>query len=501
MKGELEMSRLSVSFGAVSLVGLALGAACVEQTEEKPTPEDLEYVKQNLLKAAPAPQLPVNADLDGKVVYLGLDVSPNPAEAGKDVKLTHYWKVNVPTGEGWRKFTHANGPNKQGYLNLDHGPVRGKYPVTSWKAGDIVRDEHTFRLPNTWQHDKVEIYVGLWRRTERMTIKTGARDNEGRVLAGVISVKGAAPPPAPKKYLVRKVGKPIKLDGKLDEPGWKSAPSTGAFVNTLTGAAAEVKTEAKLLWDEENLYIGFENADTDVWASLTKRDDKLWNEEAIEVMIDADGNKKTYVEFQVAPNGTLFDTYLPDYRKYENDVDPKRKPYDWTSKLRAKVTVDGTLNKRDDKDNGWTVELAIALADVNGLQTTGGVKVPPALGDTWRLNMYRLDVPNSKTSSAAAWSAPMVGDFHALDKFGHVVFADENGELPAPPVAAPGHGIEAMKAALGGMQPAAGTLGTAAGGTKVEIEGGKKAPAAKIPAAKIPAAKIPKNVPGETKTK
>ena len=29
-------------------------------------------------------------------------------------------------------------------------------------------------------------------------------------------------------------------------------------------------------------------------------------------MIDADGNGRTYIELQVAPNGNVFDTYLPE---------------------------------------------------------------------------------------------------------------------------------------------------------------------------------------------
>ena len=101
------MSRVSCrssnkrSFGwlyLVALSGLALG--CVEQAEDKPTKEDEEFVKKNILSAPPTPQFVVNADLDGKLIYLGMDVSPNPVEAGKDVKVTHYWKVNVAPGEG-----------------------------------------------------------------------------------------------------------------------------------------------------------------------------------------------------------------------------------------------------------------------------------------------------------------------------------------------------------------------------------------------------------------
>jgi hypothetical protein len=431
------------------LLGLALLAvACVEETDEKSTPEDQEIIKKNLLSAAPTPQFATNADLDGKVVYLGLDASPNPIEPGKEVKIAQYWKVLSAPGSGWRMFSHVSGPNNAGYQNRDHGPVRGKYPVAQWKAGDIVRDEFTFALPPTWQFPTVEIYAGLWRGAENMAVKSGPHDGKNRVLAATVPVKAAAAPPALKKYMVRKTPKPPKLDGKLDEPAWQSAPTVGMFVDTMTGAASEVKTDAKMLWDEKNLYIGFENLDTDVWGTLDKRDDKLWGEEVVELMIDADGNRKSYIELQVSPKGTIFDAYLPDYRKYEDTLDPKRKPYDWNSKVKVAVHVDGTLNKRDDQDKGWTVEIALPLADVNGLDKPG-VKVPPALGDMWRVNMYRFDAPKGKGQIAAGWSPPLAGDFHVLDRFGQIIFADEKGELPPPVAVLPSAADKAAKTHAG----------------------------------------------------
>jgi hypothetical protein len=92
---------------------------------------------------------------------------------------------------------------------------------------------------------------------------------------------------------------------------------------------------------------------------------------------------------------------LPTYRKYEDSIDPKRKMYDWNSKLKAKVVVDGTLNKRDDQDKSWTVEMALPLADANGLDKPG-VKVPPAVGDVWRMNMYRWIRPRTSRRSPLA---------------------------------------------------------------------------------------------------
>jgi hypothetical protein len=462
--------RLAVVSSLPVLLSLSL-VGCVEQDENKPTADDLATAKQNVLSVAPTPRYVVNADLDGKLVFLGLDVDPLPAEAAKDLKLTQYWKVIAPPGEGWKTFTHVEGPGKQSYINADHIPVQGKYPVAAWKAGDIVRDVHTIKLPDAWSYPVVEVYVGLWRGSSRMPVKTGPHDSEGRVLAASIPLR-AAVVESRKRYVARMVAKPPKLDGKLDDPAWTAAPSTGPFVNTMTGAAvaAQMKTEAKLLWDKKNLYIGFDNTDDDVWTDLTKRDDKLWTEEADELMIDADGNGRTYIELQVAPNANIFDTYLPMPRRYEDTIDPKLKPFSWNSKLTAKVHVDGTLNKRDDTDKGWTAELVLPLEDVKGMDDKSGVRLPPEPGDVWRINMFRMDLPKGRPQQAAGWSPPLVGDFHALARFGELVFGDADGNLPPAPAALGKMVAKGAGAGAGAAKPP--------GGPTPTPPGDRKAPAA-----------------------
>jgi hypothetical protein len=433
-KTSLPSTALLSLLAALSAALLSSGG-CVEQDDDKPTEEDMKAVRANLLTTAPAPRSVVNADLDGKLVYLGMDFEPPFAEPGKEIKLTHYWKSVATMEGGWRLFTHLEGPNHQGFLNADHGPVAGKYPVTQWKPGEIIRDQHTVTVPANWTASAVQIYVGGWHGATRLTVKSGPSDGGGRVLAATIPIKKVERPVAPRKrYIARRVTQPLKIDGKLDEPAWKDAPSTGAFVNTMTGAPSDLVTEAKLLWDDKFLYVAFQNTDSDIWSSLTKRDDKLWTQEADEMMIDADGNGRGYIELQVAPNGNVFDTYLPQYRKYEDSIDPKKKPYSWNSKLNAKVTVDGTLNQHDDTDRSWTVEMALPLGDVKGLDVDAPLpRLPPNLGDIWRVNMFRMDMPKGKSQQAVGWSPPLVGDFHALDKFGELAFGDEKGSLVPPP--------------------------------------------------------------------
>ena len=101
---------------------------------------------------------------------------------------------------------------------------------------------------------------------------------------------------------------PIKLDGKLDEAVWAEAKPTAMFVNTMTGDAADFKVSAKAAWDAKNLYVAFDVADDYLKSTFTKDDEHLWEQDAIEIMIDPDGDEKNYFELQVSPAGKVFDT-------------------------------------------------------------------------------------------------------------------------------------------------------------------------------------------------
>jgi hypothetical protein len=415
--------RASLILTASSVIGL-LGLGCVEQSPDVPSEEDVKVAKENVLSSPPASiRFPVNADLEGKLTYLGLDVDTQVVSPGKPFTLTHYWKVNEPIEDGWKVFVHLEAPGvKTSHLNADHIPVGGKYPLHSWKKGEIIRDIHRVSVPANWKASAVEIYTGVWKGALRMKVASGPHDSENRVFCAKLPTEGT-PTVTPAKRIVATQVKEgtIKLDGKLDEAAWKTAASTGAFVRSLDGSKAESLTEAKVLWDDKYLWVAFQMEDKDVWSTLDKRDDKLWTQEAVEMFIDADGDGKTYVELQTNPRGAIFDSYLPRYRENQNDFD---------SGMKVAVVVDGTLDKRDDADKGWTVEMQIPLAAAKGKEAT--MKgVPPTVGTTWKVNFFRMDMNAGKAQQGTAWSPPLVGDFHALDKFGELVFGDDKGQVPA----------------------------------------------------------------------
>lgn len=442
MSQRSQLGTRRVLLACVALLGVL---ACVEQEPDRPTATDWAAIGKQLLKSDPKPQFPVNADLEGKVVYLGLDVSPQPIIAGKPFTLTHYWRVKQPV-PGWETFTHLTDPSLKQFINADHRAIGGRYPASMWKAGDVIRDEHTVVLPAGWPATRVQVFTGLWRESLRMRVK-GPQDDKSRVLAASLPVAAgaAARPagPALARLIARQATGPLKIDGKLDEASWRTAERTGAFVDTLTGAAGEVRTTARVVWDTRGLYVAFENVDSDIWTTLKQRDDRLWTEEAVEIFLDADGDGRDYVELQVNPAGAIFDSYLPDYRANDNA---------WSSSIEAAVQVDGTLNRRDDVDRGWTVELFLPWPDVRGKEGVVGLRTPPALGDRWRINFFRLDAPKGRPQLAVGWSPPLVGDFHKIDRFGELIFGDATGATVAATATPPSSPAAAGTTARGAKQ-------------------------------------------------
>jgi hypothetical protein len=189
----------------------------------------------------------------------------------------------------------------------------------------------------------------------------------------------------------------------------------------MDGSPVAQVGSVRALWDDANLYLAFRFQDTDIWANLEKHDDKLWTQEVAEVFIDADGDSRSYVELQVSPKNVTFDSWLPTYRANDNA---------WESGMETAVQIRGTLNQRDDEDQGWDAELRIPLTAVKGkLETMRGV--PPVPGTIWRANFFRFDFPKGRQAVASGWSPPLVGDFHALGRFGQLVFADAAGVVPS----------------------------------------------------------------------
>jgi hypothetical protein len=222
-----------------------------------------------------------------------------------------------------------------------------------------------------------------------------------------LTIIGQAPPRLP-VYEVRRTALPIKVDGKLDDMPWTSAPVVGDFVNNSDGSPSQYKTEARVLYDDNFLYFSFRCTDDNIWATMKRRDEHLWDEEVVEVFLQADPGQPSYIELEVNPLGTMLDIYLLGARKplhYES----------WNSeKLQWAVQVDGTIDGKGG-DHGWTCEIALPMEDI-----VTAPRRPPQPGDRWRMNLYRVE--QLPKPAGLAWSPTLQDDFHIPKRFGEIVF-------------------------------------------------------------------------------
>jgi len=373
----------------------------------------------------------------GTVQYLGSKLEPAQPVAGQPLKMSHYFRALKKQPVGWGFFLHMVDPGTgQMLANLDHEIQGGAMPLGSWPEGKVVEDVHGILIPAGFQ-GSLRLLMGFWQVEQRLPVDDPkAQDGANRMIGPTFAVgpgAGAAvapppmtpqvgpPPPAPPAsasggpppaenvpaYTVKKTRKAPQIDGDLSDPAWADAAPV-ELMGSLDGRKPSYRTTARLLYDDQNLYVSFDCEDANIQGTLFKRDDPIYTQEAVEIFIDADGDGRTYNELEVSPNNTLFDAYFPE-RRTGMDLA-------WDSGTKSGVRFKGTINNPSDRDQGWTVEMAIPLAKLAKVP-----HVPPKKGDSWRFNLYRLDVDQGR-QEGMAFSPLFVGDFHHLPRFGRLNF-------------------------------------------------------------------------------
>lgn len=419
-----------------------VAASCVGRSNDKAVKERL---KAYILDAPPEKlSIKLGADLDGKVELVGANIEPSgPLKPGREVTLTLYWKSKQKLDSGWQLFTHVLDAAGERILNLDNvGVLReakdGKQtlPPSSWDPGKVYADRQRFRIPRTITGKKVTIVAGIWRGHERLTVKAGQHDSQNRAIVATLELANAERQktkdvPVPEVRVDKLLpGEKITIDGKLDEEAWKKAKVL-TFVDVRTGESNTtfpVNGSARLRYDDTKLYVAFEVSDSDVVGGFPKdaKDPHLWTKDTVEIMIDPDGDNRDYYEIQVNPQNLVFDSQFDRYNE------PKREPngpfghQGWSANLTSAVQIDGTLDDSKDVDKGYTVEIAIPWASFSKAK-----RLPPALGDTWRMNFYAM-----QNNGGVAWS-PILGqgNFHRASRFGKVTWWAEGFTPPTPAVA------------------------------------------------------------------
>src|SRR4051794_36299327 len=105
----------------------------------------------------------------------------------------------------------------------------------------------------------------------------------------------------PPGYVAPRAAGPVTLDGKADEPAWANAAWAGDFADIEGDLRPKprFRTRAKMMWDDENLYVHALLEEPHVWATITQRNAVMFADNDFELFIDPDGDNLNYYEFEM----------------------------------------------------------------------------------------------------------------------------------------------------------------------------------------------------------
>ncbi len=174
----------------------------------------------------------------------------------------------------------------------------------------------------------------------------------------------------------------IRVDGVFEEDAWNGADTLPAFRVPGTDRAPAGKTVAKVLWDEHCLYLAFRAFDQDVWSVFRDRDADTAREDSLEVFLRTSPAADGYYRIAANALGTVADAF-----HYRAGVGMAHRWNRWDCEgVEVAVTVAGTLNDWDDKDEYWQLEMAIPFRALPSLKGRG-----PTPGDRWFFHAGRHD--------------------------------------------------------------------------------------------------------------
>jgi hypothetical protein len=212
------------------------------------------------------------------------------------------------------------------------------------------------------------------------------------------------------RYEVHRAVAPITIDGNVQTAEWAAAgPALELIFPWESQTGPKQKTHARLLWDDDSLYVAYENEDIDITARAQGKDEFVYKDDTVELFLNVQpAQTEGYYCLEINALGTIMD-YICVSAKYYIRFDMEG--------VRAGIKIDGTLNNSTDHDRGWSLELAVPWKNFRDMAP------PPKIGTVFTANLNRWDgtEPNRRLSvwadSKLNWPHP-----HAPENFGELVF-------------------------------------------------------------------------------
>ncbi|NOY79179.1 MAG: carbohydrate binding family 9 domain-containing protein [Calditrichaeota bacterium] len=165
-----------------------------------------------------------------------------------------------------------------------------------------------------------------------------------------------------------RISEPIQLDGILNEPQWKQAVPATDFIQRepQNGRPATERTEVRILYDANNLYLGvlcYDSAPDKIIANTLIRDSSMRGDDRFTVVFDTYLDHQRGFVFVTNPKGARFDAYQA---APEHDPDGS-----WNTvwDVRTRITA-----------KGWQAEIVIPFKSL---------RFPNRPNQVWGINFQR----------------------------------------------------------------------------------------------------------------
>ena len=187
----------------------------------------------------------------------------------------------------------------------------------------------------------------------------------------------------------------VRLDGRLDEAAWQAATPASDFMQSYphAGAAPTLRTEARVLYDDENLYVGvrmYDPSPDSIAAPLARRDATGVYSDWVHLIVDSRYDRRSAFRFTTNPRGVQRDVYTFDDGNEDGS---------WDAVWDVATAVDSA---------GWVAEYRIPMSQLR----FGGHAADER---TWGLQIMR-DI--ARRGERASWSPWTRNDAGFVSRFG-----------------------------------------------------------------------------------
>ncbi len=193
------------------------------------------------------------------------------------------------------------------------------------------------------------------------------------------------------------------IDGQVrQDPGWRNVTLISRFVDVKTARPAPHQTRCRMSYDNKYLYCAFvcmEDRTGDIHAEVKGHDKGVFRDECMEIFLDTNQDRETYVHVAANVLGTVYDARHLD-RGWFRTRDLK-----WDIDARVAVRI---LPDR------WCMEVALPLAALGGRK--------PAPGVRWNFNLGRER--HLKPAEFSTYARLMKKGFHDPRRFWVLEFGE-----------------------------------------------------------------------------